>query len=97
MRRVLLARADLLVPPQMARSVGVLAAHATAAVQALCELDLPVQEDGLVLLPHLGPLPVLVPERAVTVHPLEYRFRSHAVLLFLLLLVLPRMIHDLLD
>jgi hypothetical protein len=76
----------------MARSIGVLAAHAAVAVQALCKLNLPVQEDGFVLLPHLGPLLVLVPESVVIVHPLECRFCSHAILL-----LLPLMLSDLLN
>jgi len=87
-----LARADLLVPPQMARPVGVLAAEAVVAVEALRELDLPVEEDGLVLLPDLGPLLVLVPECAMmnsVIRNLHLHGATHLMLL--------RILHDLLD
>uniref|UniRef100_A0A0A9D316 Uncharacterized protein n=1 Tax=Arundo donax TaxID=35708 RepID=A0A0A9D316_ARUDO len=93
LRHFFLARADLLMPPQMARPVGVFAAHASAAVQALRELNLSIQEDGLVLLPHLGPLLVLVSERCV--HPLKCHLHLHAVIVVLLMLV--GMLQNLLD
>lgn len=96
-RRLRLGRADLLVPPQVARAVGVLAAEPVVAVEALGELDLPVEKDGLVLLPDLGPLLVFVPERTVVNPGTVRHLRLHDVVHVHLHLMLLGILHDLLD
>ena len=76
----------------MARPVGVLAAEAVVAVEALGELDLAVEKDGLVLLPDLGPLLVLVPEGAM-MNPVVCYLHLHADIYLMLVGIL----QDLLD
>jgi hypothetical protein len=78
----------------MACAVGIFAAEAIMAVETLRKLNLPIQKDGLVLLPNLGPFLVPVPERAV--HSIKCHIHFHAVIL-LMLLSRNRMLHSVLE